>query len=135
MRQGPSIYDNRDTLQAQNLAFGRPPICILRIGDFFHTKIAINSLNITYEAGSAIQWDLNPEGIGVQPMMANVTMSLDIIGGQSLVSPINRLQNALSFNFYANTEMYDRRADSVDKSTGQIVDGVKLGELKHLGGH
>ena len=134
MRQGPSIYDNRDTLQAQNLAFGRPPICILRIGDFFHTKIAINSLNITYEAGSAIQWDLNPEGIGVQPMMANVTMSLDIIGGQSLVSPINRLQNALSFNFYANTEMYDRRADSVDKSTGQIVDGVKLGELKQAFG-
>ena len=61
-------------------------------------------------------------------------MSLDIIGGQSLVSPINRLQNALSFNFYANTEMYDRRADSVDKSTGQIVDGVKLGELKQAFG-
>jgi hypothetical protein len=134
MRQGPSIYDNRDTIQAQNLAFGRPPICILRIGDFFHTKVAINSLNITYEAGSAIQWDLNPEGIGVQPMMANVTMSLDIIGGQSLVSPINRLQNALSFNFYANTEMYDPRADSVDKSTGKIVDGIKLGELKNANG-
>ena len=130
MRQGPSIYDNRDSIQAQNLAFGRPPICILRIGDFFHTKVAINSLNITYEAGSAIQWDLNPEGIGVQPMMANVTMNLDIIGGQSLVSPINRLQNALSFNFYANTEMYDPRADSVNKSTGKIVDGIKLGELK-----
>ena len=130
MRQGPSIYDNRDTIQAQNLAFGRPPICILRIGDFFHTKVAINSLNITYEAGSSIQWDLNPEGIGVQPMMASVTMSLDIIGGQSLVSPINRLQNALSFNFYANTEMYDPRADSVNKSTGEIVDGIKLGELK-----
>lgn len=134
MRQGPSIYDNRDTIQAQNLAFGRPPICILRIGDFFHTKVAINSLNITYEAGSAIQWDLNPEGIGVQPMMANVTMSLDIIGGQSLVSPINRLQNALSFNFYANTEMYDPRADSVDKSTGKIVDGIKLGQLKSING-
>ena len=130
MRQGPSIYDNRDTIQAQNLAFGRPPICILRIGDFFHTKVAINSLNITYEAGSSIQWDLNPEGIGVQPMMANVTMSLDIIGGQSLVSPINRLQNALSFNFYANTEMYDPRSDSVNKSTGEIVDGIKLGEIK-----
>ena len=135
MRQGPSIYDNRDTIQAQNLAFGKPPICILRIGDFFHTKVAINSLNITYEAGSSIQWDLNPEGIGVQPMMATVTMSLDILGGQSLVSPINRLQNALSFNFYANTEMYDARADSVDKSTGKIVDGVKLGQLKKdLGG-
>ena len=130
MRQGPSIYDDRDTIQPQNLAFGRPPICILRIGDFFHTKVAINSLNITYEAGSGIQWDLNPSGIGVQPMMANVTLSLDIIGGQSLVNPINRLQNAMSFNFYANTEMYDVRSDSVSKSTGKIVDGLKLSKMK-----
>jgi len=130
MRQGPSIYDDKDTVQPQNLAFGRPPICILRIGDFFHTKIVINSLNITYEAGNGIQWDMNPSGIGVQPMMANVTMSIDLIGGHSLLNPINRLQNALSFNFYANTEMYDVRADSVDKSTGTIVDGLKLGQMK-----
>ena len=130
MRQGPSIYDDRDTVQPQNLAFGRPPICILRIGDFFHTKVAINSLNITYDAGSGIQWDLNPSGIGVQPMMANVTLSIDIIGGQSLVNPINRLQNALSFNYYANTEMYDVRSDSVSKSSGKIVDGLKLSKMK-----
>lgn len=134
MRQGPSIYDDRDTVQPQNLAFGRPPVCILRIGDFFHTKVAINSLNITYEAGSGIQWDLNPSGIGVQPMMANITMSIDIIGGQSLVSPINRLQNALSFNYYANTEMYDVRSDTVSKSEGKIIDGLKLGELKEEAG-
>ena len=130
MRQGPSIYDDRGTVQPQNLAFGRPPICILRIGDFFHTKVAINSLNITYEAGSGIQWDLNPSGIGVQPMMANITLSLDIIGGMSLVNPINRLQNAMSFNFYANTEMYDVRSDTVSKSSGKIVDGLKLSKMK-----
>ena len=25
-RQGPSIYDKDDTIQPQNLAFGRPPV-------------------------------------------------------------------------------------------------------------
>ena len=130
MRQGNSIYDDKAQIQPQNLAFGKPPVCILRIGDFFNTKIVINSLSISYAGGSAIQWDLNPSGVGVQPMMADVTMSIDLIGGQSLISPIDRLQNALSFNYYANTEMYDPRADSVDKSTGTITPGLKLGEYK-----
>jgi len=127
-RQGPSIYDKDDTIQPQNLAFGRPPVCILRIGDFIYTKIVINSLTINYNTGNAPQWDLNPEGIGVQPMMADVTMSIDIIGGQSLQGPINRLQNALSFNYYANTEMYERRSDriEIDRFIGaRIVDGKK----------
>jgi hypothetical protein len=130
MRQGNSIYDDKAQIQPQNLAFGKPPICILRIGDFFNTKIVINSLSISYAGGGSIQWDLNPSGIGVQPMMADVTMTIDLIGGQSLISPIDRLQNALSFNYYANTEMYDPRADSVDKSTGTIKPGLKLGEFK-----
>jgi hypothetical protein len=132
MRQGPSIYDKPTSkdgvevgIQPQNLSFGRPPICILRIGDFFHTKVAINSLTITYDGP---QWDLNPEGIGVQPMIATVSLSIDLIGGHSLVGPINRLQNAVSFNYYANTEMYDVRSDTI--VDGKIVDGVKLGELK-----
>ena len=105
-------------------------MCILRIGDFFNTKIVVNSLNITYDSGTGIQWDMNPSGIGVQPMMANVTMSIDLIGGHSLVSPLNRLQNALSFNYYANTEMYESRSDSVDKSTRKVVPGVSLGQMK-----
>jgi vacuolar-type H+-ATPase subunit H len=67
-------------------------------------------------------------------MMAKVTLNVDLIGGHSLVGPINRLQNALSFNYYANTEMYDPRADSINKSTGQIVDGIKLGEKKKSAG-
>ena len=132
MRQGPSIYDKPTSkdgvdvgIQPQNLSFGRPPICILRIGDFFHTKVAINSLQISYDGP---QWDLNPEGIGVQPMIATVTLSIDLIGGHSLVGPINRLQNAVSFNYYANTEMYDVRSDTI--VDGKIVDGVKLGQLK-----
>jgi hypothetical protein len=132
MRQGPSIYDKKTSkdgvevgVQPQNLSFGRPPICILRIGDFFYTKVAINSLQISYDGP---QWDLNPEGIGVQPMIATVTLSIDLIGGHSLVGPINRLQNAVSFNYYANTEMYDVRSDSIED--GKIKDGVKLGQLK-----
>jgi hypothetical protein len=63
-------------------------------------------------------------------MIASVSLSIDYIGGHSLVGPLNRLQNALSFNYYANTEMYDVRADSIDASTGKVVDGIKLGELK-----
>ena len=132
MRQGPSIYDKKTTqdgvevgVQPQNLSFGRPPICILRIGDFFHTKVAINSLSIAYDGP---KWDTNPEGIGVQPMIATVQLSIDYIGGHSLVGPINRLQNAVSFNYYANTEMYDVRSDSI--KDGKIQDGIKLGQLK-----
>jgi predicted nucleic acid-binding protein len=135
MRQGPSIYDRKTDkngqevgIQPQNLSFGRPPICILRIGDFFHTKIAINSLSISYEGGSGIQYDLNPEGIGVQPMIANVQLSIDYIGGNTLAGPINRLQNAVSFNYYANTEIYDVRSDSV--VDGQLIEGLKLSQLK-----
>jgi len=135
MRQGPSIYDRKTDkngqevgIQPQNLSFGRPPICILRIGDFFHTKVAINSLSISYEGGNGIQYDLNPEGIGVQPMIANVQLSIDYIGGNTLAGPINRLQNAVSFNYYANTEIYDVRSDSV--VDGILVEGLKLGQLK-----
>ena len=43
------------------MAFGRPPICILRIGDFYYTKVVIDSVNISYDDSL---FDLNPEGIG-----------------------------------------------------------------------
>ena len=100
--------DGRPTeLNARNTSFGAPPICILRIGDFYHTKIAINQISISYEP---LTFDLNPEGIGVQPMLADVNMSFYFIGGQGLKEPVNRLQNALSFNYYANTEVYDDRS-------------------------
>jgi hypothetical protein len=113
-RQGNSINMKDANIKPRNLAFGKPPVCILRIGDFFHTKMVINSLSLSYGAGGgAPQWDLNPEGIGVQPMMVDVNLSIDIIGGQSLFAPINQLQNAMSFNFYANTEMYDPRSSNI----------------------
>jgi len=92
---------------ARNTSFGAPPICILRVGDFYHSKVVIDSCNFTYEDG---KFDLNPEGIGVQPMIVTVNMGFKFIGGQGLKGPIDELQNALSFNFFANTEMYDERA-------------------------
>ena len=100
---------------AGNLAFGRAPYCILRIGDFFNTKICIESLSIDYNNGDGIQWDLNPEGAGVQPMMANININFKFLGGQDISGPIERLQNAVTANYYANASVYDRHADS-DKS-------------------
>ena len=92
---------------AINTSFGAPPVLILRIGDFYHTKIIPNSLNIQYEP---LMFDMNPEGIGVQPMLAKISMGIDIIGGMGLAKPVEELQNALSFNYYGNTEIYDERA-------------------------
>ena len=103
-RQGPSI--GADKGEPQNMAFGKPPICVLRIGDFYHTKIVIDSISTSYEP---LQWDLNPEGIGVQPMLAKVDLNFKFIGGSSLGGPIKQLQNAVSFNFFANTSVYNRR--------------------------
>ena len=96
-----------DEHAAKNTAFGAPPVCVLRIGDFYNTKIIINNLSIQYDDNL---FDLNPEGIGVQPMIATVSMTFNYIGGSGLKGPVDRLQNSLSFNYYANTEMYDDRA-------------------------
>ena len=110
-RQGSTVgSDERSTGTAYNLAFGRPPVCVLRLGDFFYTKIIINNMSIQYETP---QWDLNPEGIGVMPMFAKVTLSFIFLGGSDLAGPISRLQNAVSFNYYANTGVYDNRAEMV----------------------
>lgn len=100
-RQGPQMIDPESP---QNMVFGRPPICVLRIGDFYHTKIVIDSVNFTFDP---LQWDLNPEGIGVQPMIAKVDIGFKFIGGSSLGGPIKQLQNAVSFNFFANTGVYN----------------------------
>lgn len=110
-RQGPTseaTTTNSNSKSATNIAFGRPPICILRVGDFYNTKIVIDSLNIDFDP---LVWDLNQEGIGVQPMIANVTINFKFIGGSDLTGPIARLQNAITFNFFANTGVYDDRND------------------------
>ena len=104
MRQGPSLRDADN--QTQNMAFGKPPVLVLRIGDFYYTKIIPDSLNINYEP---LVWDMNPEGVGVQPMIAKIDLNFSIIGGSSLQGPIRQLQNAVSFNFFANTSTYNPR--------------------------
>jgi len=96
---------------ATNTAFGAPPVLVLRIGDFYNTKIIPTGLQLAYE-----ELDINPEGIGIQPMIANVTMSFNFVGGSGLKESVDKLQNALTFNYYANTEMYDDRADVTDLS-------------------
>src|SRR5690606_15667802 len=83
-RQGPTIREGVPT----NLSFGTPPVCILRIGDFYHTKIIIDNVGFSFDP---LVWDLNPEGAGVQPMICTVDMSFKFIGGSSLQGPINRL--------------------------------------------
>lgn len=131
VRQGPSI----DKKGPFNMAFGKPPICVLRIGDFYHTKIVIDTVNFTYDP---IQWDLNPEGIGVQPMVVSVDLNFKFIGGSSLGGPINELQNAVSFNFFANTALYNPRkvvttvSKSIDPKTNLPTDTTNV-EVKPFG--
>jgi hypothetical protein len=109
--EGKLEYNN-----ATNTAFGAPPVLILRVGDFYHSKIIPDGIQLNFEG-----LDLNPEGIGIQPMIANVSMNFKFVGGQGLGAAVDRLQNALSFNYYANTEMYDDRADVTDTSY-QVID-------------
>jgi hypothetical protein len=120
-RQGKTL----ESQGANNLAFGRPPVCILRIGDFYNTKIVMDSVNIDYEP---LVWDLNPEGVGVQPMIANVSISFKFIGASTLMGPLNKLQNALSFNYFANTQVYDPRADYISKEVPKITTKNDKGE-------
>jgi hypothetical protein len=111
------IYANNRT--ASNLAYGAPPICVLRIGDFYNTKILIDSLQIQYDDTT---WDLNDEGIGVMPMIATISIGFKFLGGSDLSGPIARLQNAVSFNYYANTSVYDQRAEQVEYDrNGKII--------------
>lgn len=129
------IKDERNTNTiARNTTFGPPPVCVLRVGDFYHSKIIIRDVNITFDDTT---WDLNPEGIGVQPMIANVTLQINFIGGQGIKTPVNKLQNALSSNFFANTEMYDPKStntittiggENVEKFTKSFLEGLNGNE-------
>ena len=113
----PTIKNNneKDFKDAKNTSFGIPPVLVLRVGDFFHTKIIPNTIGFTYE-----QLDLNPEGIGIQPMIAKVNIGFTFVGGHGLATAIDKLQNALNFNYYANTEVYDPKADVTDESLNDI---------------
>jgi hypothetical protein len=76
-------------------------------------------VNFSYEP---LQWDLNPEGIGVQPMLTKVDLNFKFIGGSSLGGPITQLQNAVSFNFFANTSVYNERRP-IDVPEGTKLNG------------
>jgi hypothetical protein len=130
-RQGSTNVDEREeTLKPSNMAFGVAPVCILRLGDFYHTKIIITSMNLDFEP---LLWDLNPEGVGVQPMICNVNLNFNFIGGSALKGAINKLQNAVSFNYFANTEIYDSRADVLTKKDDSwvIEEGVSPFNVKN----
>lgn len=103
---GRPIYND-----AINTAFGTPPVLVLRVGDFYNTKIIPRNIQFSYDP---LVLDMNREGIGVQPMIVDVTLTFDFIGGHGLARPIEELQNALSFNYYANTEIYDERATATE---------------------
>ena len=137
MRQGAAkrynIVDEKGVLRAKNSVFGRQPICILRIGDFFFTKVVIENLNIDY---AETTWDTNPEGFGVQPMIAKVTLQMKVIGGQSLKGPIDALQNAVTFNYYANSNftkegLYSRPSEEADRQEAYINE-ILVSENKAL---
>lgn len=115
-RQGATLTksDKLSGSTANNLAFGRPPYCVLRLGDFYNQLIIIESINYNYEVSNGLQWDLNIEGNGVQPMLCEVSINFKFIGGGDITGPVRRLQNAMSFNYYANTSFYDNRADRVE---------------------
>lgn len=102
-RAGNSV----SAINAENSVFGRSPLAVIRVGDFFHTKIAISSITLQHGSGDLI-WDLNMEGMGVQPMWTKVDIQFTFVGGESLKAPIDRLQNAVSFNYYANSTYYNK---------------------------
>jgi len=121
----PTIGPNGEKLynDALNTSFGAPPVLVLRVGDFFNTKIIPTGINFVYDK----TWDMNPEGIGFQPMIVEVNLSFNLVGGMGLKNPIDTLQNALSFNYYANTEMYDERAEATEdtsKLDKQVIQGI-----------
>ena len=130
-RQGSSIrynpeIDANGIPRAKNSVFGRQPICIIRMGDFIYSKVIIESINFDY---SDSPWDLNPEGFGMQFMLAKITMNLKMIGGQSLKGPIDALQNAVSFNYYANSNFSNKgvhaRATEVAENQNSYNQGIK----------
>jgi hypothetical protein len=96
----PSKIINKNLTKIDNTVFGRMPVFVLRYGDFIYSKAIARSINFDIQEST---WDLNPEGMGVIPLMCNVTMDLTLLGGQSLAGPIDRIQTANDSNFIANS--------------------------------
>jgi hypothetical protein len=98
------IYLTQDQNKTDNTTWAAPLYPLL--------YVIPGTITLKYE-----NLDINPEGIGVQPMICDVSLSFDIIGGMGLKEPVDKLQNALSFSYYANTEMYDERATPTEDTT------------------
>lgn len=128
VRPGNTLkIDNSSEYNVVNMSFGKPPVCVLRIGDFFNTKMMIESLTIDYNVvGNSITLDLNPEGIGAQPMIAKITASVKYVGGAGLREPVARLQNALSFNYYANADIYETRSFGQTDTDERYLENLEL---------
>jgi hypothetical protein len=120
---GPNGIPQKKYNDAINTSFGAPPVLVLRVGDFYNTKVIPKNLSFNYDK----TFDMNPEGIGFQPMIVDVSFSFQFVGGSGLKNPIDTLQNALTFNYYANTEMYDERAEATEDTSRldkEIVDAL-----------
>ena len=63
----------------------------------------------------------------MQPMIANVSMNFKYIGGQGLEKPVSELQNALTNNYFANTELYEPSATTNEES--KKITGTKAEEF------
>ena len=114
---------------ALNTSFGAPPILVIRVGDFYHCKAVPTTISLTNKTPI---FDINPEGIGLQPMMVDVQIDFNIIGGMGLKGPVDEIQTALSFNYYANTEIYDERAtatdiESTEKNDKYVIEQINGG--------
>jgi hypothetical protein len=106
-----------------NSLYGKMPVCVLRLGDFWHSKMIIR--NLTFDM-SETTWDLNPEGMGVQPMLINVTLDVTLIGGQALEFNVNKLLTANDQNFSANSTYYDEEG-FYNQNRWDYVQSVKEG--------
>lgn len=128
VRPGDTIKTvGSDSNDIVNTAFGKPPVCVLRIGDFFNTRMIIENITINYNVvGSSVTYDLNPEGIGVQPMIAKVDLTVKYVGGAGLREPVAQLQNALSYNYYANADMYESRSFGQTDADERYLDNLEL---------
>ncbi|MCD8208750.1 MAG: hypothetical protein LUD72_12490, partial [Bacteroidales bacterium] len=131
-RQGPTVSaSDKNSKSANNLAFGRQPYCVLRLGDFLNIKFIIDNMSVSYDP---LVWDLNAEGIGVQPLIANVQLSIRLLGTGDVRGCIAKLANCCSFNFYSNTSLYDNRADFFEIEHDEIKNRttIKSGGNHHI---
>jgi hypothetical protein len=133
-----STIDKTSNNIATNSIFGKMPVCVVRIGDFFHSKMIINGLSFDMIDST---WDLNPEGMGVQPMIIKVSMDVTLFGGQSMQFPIDKLQNAIDQNFSANStfnpksgrfkDYYDPTSQFRSSTFSEIATSVEKGDKKY----